>query len=479
MSQSLLVIQLARLGDLVQTWPFLRRLHQGGAGSLELLLDKRVKALTELGPPVAAGWELDFVGLSGLVQKDLPQAYAHLQNLVSELRKRDYIRVYNLNFSRLSLLLAYLIGGEVQGYRPVRGGREFFREPWLAWIYALVHARRFNRVHLSDVFRHLAPPVSWEAGAPPLRLPKGEPVVALQLATRHASRTWHLKAFIRLAEVLVARLGVRVWLLGTKVERPLGDALREALPRRCQEQVENLQGKTDLLELAGRLREVHLLISGDTGTLHLAAALGTRTLGLYLGPASCFETGPYGDGHYVIQAEPPCHPCAEAGPACPEPFCQSMIPPEGVAELVEALLKQGKVLELPRFPAGTRVYRSFWDYLGVNYAPLGSFWNARDVVGEAYRQAGASLLGLARKEVVIPELVKTDREDLQNLLAILGNGAGKTLPSQLKSFLVPLKAFQEELARQSPEGMENPLAAGWSTAIKTGFQEALEEFLKG
>ena len=53
------------------------------------------------------------------------------------------------------------------------------------------------------------------------------------------------------------------------------------------------------------------MIGGDTGTLHLAAALGTRVVGLYMGTASCHETGPYGDGHYVLQAYAPCSPCNE------------------------------------------------------------------------------------------------------------------------------------------------------------------------
>jgi ADP-heptose:LPS heptosyltransferase len=130
----------------------------------------------------------------------------------------------------------------------------------------------------------------------------------------------------RLAGLLVNRLGAQVWLVGTKTEAPLGEALREGLTPAQRERVINLQGRTDLLELAERLREAHLLVSGDTGILHIAATLGTRTVAMFLRPASCFETGPYGEGHYVLQAEPPCHPCTEAGAACPEPICQAMIP---------------------------------------------------------------------------------------------------------------------------------------------------------
>ena len=334
----ILVVQLARLGDLVQTWPLLRRLRQvcPGAG-LGLLADRRLTDLHQLGPPLKDLWEVDFTGLTLQVQRNLSAAYVQVHDLATNLKSQGYNMVLNLNFSRLALLLSYLVGGHIKGYRPAAGGREMLRDPWLALVYALVHARQFNRLHISDVFRHLATAAAIESNPPSPKSMIGEPLIALQLATRHPRRTWPLAAFTRLAGLLVDRLGARVWLLGTKAEAPLGEELKGGLSPTKRERVVNWQGLTNIVELAARLREAQILVSGDTGTLHLAAALGTRTVGVYLGPASCFETGPYGEGHYVFQAEPPCHPCAEAGVECSEPICLAMSPPEGVADLVVGL----------------------------------------------------------------------------------------------------------------------------------------------
>jgi ADP-heptose:LPS heptosyltransferase len=59
-----LVVQLARLGDQVQTWPLLRRLrHQDPGLGLELLADSRLTALHPLGPPLDRVWEVDLGGL--------------------------------------------------------------------------------------------------------------------------------------------------------------------------------------------------------------------------------------------------------------------------------------------------------------------------------------------------------------------------------------------------------------------------------
>ncbi|MEJ2068991.1 MAG: glycosyltransferase family 9 protein [Syntrophobacterales bacterium] len=483
MEGKVLVVQLARLGDLVQTWPLLRRLrHHDPGRHLELLTDSRLRALQTLGPEVDHHWELDLAGLPLLAQRDFPSAYERVRRWANGLKNQGYDLVYNLNFSRLSLLLAYLVGGEVKGYQPVQGGREFLREPWLALVFALVHARQVNRLHLSDVFRHLAPATPPEPRPATLALGPKEPVIALQVATRHSRRTWPLEAFTRLAGLLVDRLGSQVWLVGTKAERPQGETLRRGLTPAHRERVVNLQGKTDLQELAARLREAHLLVSGDTGTLHLAATLGTRTLGVFLGPASCFETGPYGDGHYVFQAKPPCHPCAEAGAGCPEPICQAMITPDAVADLVVSLYTEGEVFTLPRLPAGTRLYRSFYDSLGVNYASLKDGLRFIDLVGQAYRCAGARLLGLTCPTWQIPflPLGEEDRRNLEGLAAALNNGGSLGMTSPLLAeALTPLQASREEMHRQQLIGRDRDEAETCLASVVKGFRTGLQEFVTG
>ncbi|MBI4795234.1 MAG: glycosyltransferase family 9 protein, partial [Deltaproteobacteria bacterium] len=394
--QNILILQLARLGDLVQTWPLLTRLRQAYPGArLTLLTDHRLLPLQAAGPQVDEVLGFDFLRLGSLTDSDWPGAYHLVADVLKGLRARHFDLVFNLNFSRLSLLLTHLLEAPAKGYLPAKGGREFSREPWLAWIYSQVHARRFNRFHLTDVFRHLAPEPVMPAVVPRLAaIPRGEPVIALQLATRHVRRTWPLEHFTRLAEYLVTHLSARVLLLGTAAERGLGEKLRAALPPALRERVVNLQGETGLQELAGELQQAHLLVSGDTGTLHLATALGVPTVALFLGPALCFETGPYGSGHYVLQAEPPCHPCVEAASPCPEegPICLEMLPPNAVARLISGLQETGSAPADIPLPAGSRVYRSELDAFGVFYQYLGEDPpRFVDLVGQSYRRAGAWL----------------------------------------------------------------------------------------
>ena len=463
--RNILVLQLARLGDLVQTWPLLSRLRRAYPGArLTLLTDRRLLPLQAAGPEVDEVIGFDFLQLGSLAAANWPGAYLLLAGLHRDLQTRRFDLVFNLNFSRLSLLLTHLLGARAKGYLPAAGGREFSREPWLAWIYSLVHARRFNRFHLTDVFRHLAPesgtaPAMGRAGAGL----KEEPVIALQLATRHERRTWPLEHFARLAEYLASQLSARVLLLGTRAERSLGEKLRAALPTQLRERVVNLQGQTGLEELVGQLKQTHFLVSGDTGTLHLAAALGVPTAALFLGPALCFETGPYGPGHYVLQAEPPCHPCTEAASPCPEegPICLEMLPPEAVGRLVSGLLETGTAARDLPLPAGSRLYGSEMDAFGACYQYLGEEpLRFPDLVGDAYRRAGVWLAeagkefrGWGRGPVARGgKLSSPDVPALEALLASLNQG--RPVPPELPeaaAALRPLLAFQAEMQRQGRE----------------------------
>jgi ADP-heptose:LPS heptosyltransferase len=477
--QRLLIIQLARLGDLVQTWPLIRQLQQAyPLTHLSLLTDESLRDLVRLGPYIDDLHTLDLKEAARQTLRYPAKIYRVLSGCVEDLRKRDFELIYHLNFSRLSLLVSYLLKAPVRGYQPAAGGREVWREPWLASVYGLVHARAFNRVHLSDVFRHLAPAATVENTClAPLSMAR-EPVIALQVTTRHPKRTWPLTSFAPLAFLLIEALEAEIWLMGTAGERASGERLTRSLPPHFRERVINLQGRTSLWDLAERLKEADLVISCDTGTLHLAAALGTPVLGIFLGPASCFETGPYGAGHWVIQAEPPCHPCTEAGSECAEPICQTMITSNLVAEVAIAVCGWEKFRGA--VDPGVRIYHSAMDPFGVNYTiqagkPLG--W--ADLVGQAYRVAGSQVLRRPFQPFPLPaaDLSETDSQLVNQLANTLRNGASAPGKPAVNKALAPLRAFQAVLERQSSWKALEPAAHLWIHTVKAALAEALEKLV--
>jgi len=443
-----LVLQLARLGDLVQTWPLLRRLRAGGPQArLELVCDAGLAALTAWGPRLDGLFGLEMRDLAARAVREPAAVGRRLQAVLAELRRQGYEKVFNLNFSRLSLLLTHAVGAPARGYQPLLGGREFGRPPWLAYVFALAHVRRLNPLHLSDVFRHLAP-VAPEDPPPGAARPSPgrEPLLALVPGTRHPKRTWPPAAFAGFVRELSRHTPVRFLLVGTAGERPLGEAILRELSAPLRERVHNLLGRTGLGELPEHLLEADLVVGGDTGALHLAAALGVACLGLYFGPALAAETGPYGPGHLVLQAEPPCHPCREGDP-CADPFCSRLLTPELAARAALALLA-GERGTLPPLPPQVRLYRSSLDGLGAVYLPGdGRPPEAADLAAAAYRAVAGRLAGL-NGAVDRPGEIPPDLKATLARLAGVVRGRNGDLAAAEPYLLLPLKAFRAEAVRQ-------------------------------
>jgi hypothetical protein len=174
--------------------------------------------------------------------------------------------------------------------------------------------------------------------------------------------------FVRLARTLNRLTGEFTPVLtGAAEERALGAKFEKLGPPAL-----NLMGATDLAELSRVLAGLDLLVAADTGVLHLAAALGTPVLALFFGPAYGPETGPYGPGHLIYQAEAPCGPCREG--ACRRRQCLALPDPELAAQLAAALLTDRPPAEhglSGHCLSGHRVWRTGTDAFGQRLEPVG------------------------------------------------------------------------------------------------------------
>jgi len=147
------------------------------------------------------------------------------------------------------------------------------------------------------------------------------------------AKRWIPERYAALAERLAGRTGARIALLGGPAERPLAEVIAAELTAPPL----ILCGRTTLGELAGVLRRLRLLITNDSGPMHLAAALGVPVLALF-GPTDWRETAPRGP-HRLLREPVECAPCKLR--ACPiDHRCMSRLGVERVAreclELLEA-----------------------------------------------------------------------------------------------------------------------------------------------
>ncbi len=164
------------------------------------------------------------------------------------------------------------------------------------------------------------------------RLPR--PWVALNVGARWLTKRWPPEHFAEVARRAQGRLGAGLILVGAPEDRPLVDLLSANLDPHCLAPLD-LCGRTTLPQLAALASRVDLFVSNDTGPLHLAAASGARSVGIYT-CTSPTRTGPYGPKSVAVQSCVWCAPSYRK--TCDRMECMSELSPDRVWAVVEAQL---------------------------------------------------------------------------------------------------------------------------------------------
>ena len=140
-------------------------------------------------------------------------------------------------------------------------------------------------------------------------------------------RRWIHGNYIELVDILTEKYDVQVVLTGAPDEVRLSQKITEHTT--CK--TINLTGKTDVNQLATLFTKADLVISGNCGPMHLAAATGTPVIAIH-GPTNSEQWGPWGDNTICIEATLPCSPCLNLGF---EYACQAL--PDGTSPCMHTI----------------------------------------------------------------------------------------------------------------------------------------------
>lgn len=160
------------------------------------------------------------------------------------------------------------------------------------------------------------------------------PCIAVHPGASAASRRYPPAAFAEVVRRLVHQRGLQMIFTGGAHEQPLIDEIRHA----AGVSVPSLVGQLTLAELAALLDSVDLLLSNNTGPVHVAAAVGTPVVDLYA--LTNPQHTPWQVPHRVLSHDVPCKYCYKS--VCPHEHghCLSLIPPEEVVGAVLELLAE-------------------------------------------------------------------------------------------------------------------------------------------
>jgi heptosyltransferase-1 len=285
-SSRILVVKLSSLGDLFHALPAVHLIKRQTSATVDWVCHDLYTDLVRCFPDVER-----VVGFPRAAYWSRRRAFH------ADLRAAAYDLVLDLQGLLKS---AVLVARAARA--PLRIGPSFSREG-ARWFYDAVSGPTDKNRHAVeenlDTVRYLglsAGPIEF-----PVRFPETTPpfrgrAVGLLPCSRQPRKNWDPARFAHVARALRDRFGVTPVLLGGPADAAVCRGIAEGIGP----DVVDLCGRTSLAELGGLLRRLDLLITVDSGPMHMAAAVGTPVVAVF-GPTDPLRTGPYGPGHCVVR----------------------------------------------------------------------------------------------------------------------------------------------------------------------------------
>ncbi len=380
--ENILMLNLTRMGDLIQSTPLLKGLRKKYPDSkITLLVGSDFYEFSKRLPAVD-DWIV--LNLKQFKEKSLKggvswvELFQYFQQTLNQVREKEFDLVFNLSHSKLSaFIISYLKIKEIRGFKCNSEGDRMTDHPWLQYFFTEPFNRPFNTFNLVDLF-FKAGDIDLDGETLEIKqfpedsirarqilekhsISENELVIGFQAGSSLEGRRWPASHFARLGDRLIHELNARILLFGVKSEMEIGEKIIKEM--KVPDRVVNLIGKTDISALVGLVNRCQYLVTNDTGTMHIAAAIGTPIVGLFFAHAHPPETGPYSEGQLLFQADIPCAPCSY-GVDCNQVVCIEKLSPDFVAEMMRyhllnekwclptdsQLLEEIKVLETERGP---------------------------------------------------------------------------------------------------------------------------------
>jgi ADP-heptose:LPS heptosyltransferase len=382
---NVLLVNITRLGDMLQATPTIAGIKMENPDcKVTVLVEKQFESVCHVIPNIDEVVSLDLAFTCRSIAREqdgIIDAFEYLTETVDKLKAENFDYCLNMSSSAYTALLLNLIGIKKNGgWTSDEEGYRVIESEWARLFATSVfhQNRQYNSLNLVDVFRcsadiehhpqHLL--INIEDGAQEYcenllseaQFTNDGPLIAVQAGASQGKRQWDPRKFIELINILVHKHNARVVLTGAKKEATIIDPIVAGCNSR---NVLSVCGRTSVPQLAAMLKLSDILITGDTGPMHMAVAVDTPVVSMFLASAYGFETGPYSKDNIVLQPVIGCGPCNPNKP-CARPDCHDTISPELMAYLTMERLR-GPVESVDPTIADPRhvvVYRSVFDKHG-------------------------------------------------------------------------------------------------------------------
>jgi ADP-heptose:LPS heptosyltransferase len=318
----ILFIASSRIGDAVLASGLIKRLHD----------DHPDARFTIVAGPLSAPLFADVPGLERLIVMEKVKGGGHWFKLWSQVRGRNWGLIVDRRGSSISRFLR----ARRRATRRSQGG-----DP----EHKVIEAARLLKLGADPPAPFLFTSLETEAKADAVLTHGQGPILALAPAANWMGKTWPADCFARTAVELMHKgqpfEAGRVLILGGPGDERSAEPLRRSLPR---ERWIDLTGPGELLVAYACLKRARLFIGNDSGLMHLAAAAGAPTLGLF-GPSDDRLYAPWGEHARALRGPRPFAHFKAIDPALNQPVCHMMdLKVEQVIEAARALFEDSRPL---------------------------------------------------------------------------------------------------------------------------------------
>jgi ADP-heptose:LPS heptosyltransferase len=314
---NILVVKLSAIGDVIHTLPSLsalRRLYP--EADITWVIEEAASDIIKDNPCLnrtivfhRKRWAKDIKKL-----RRLNRTIKEIKSFITTLRKRKYDLVIDFHGLFKSSIIVLLSGGKRRlGYDSMQELSGLFlneKIPEDMDKHAVDRYLDLPRYLSADTTRKEFPiPIQKENRNRVERLLKrydvdiNERFMVVNPVALWETKLWEDAKFAGLCDRITEELKTKVIFTGGS-----SSGMIEHIQSLMVSPSVNLGGQTTLKELAYLYKSASLVITPDSGPMHIAAAVGTPVVALF-GPTDPSRTGPYGEGHVVVRKEMPCSPC--------------------------------------------------------------------------------------------------------------------------------------------------------------------------
>ncbi|MEI6891786.1 MAG: glycosyltransferase family 9 protein [Pontiella sp.] len=283
----ILIIKTSSLGDLFHALPAVHLLKTAYDAEIDWVVNTDY---------------VEMVECFSDVRKVIPFPRKELRANLGRFKALLHQETYDLVVDLQGLLKSAFIGRLAKRAKGATFLGPSFQREGARFLYSAVVGKKNKNRHAVeenlDVLRWLKKPM--EPIEFPLHFPdvafhglEKKPVVVFAPCSRHEAKNWPWKRFVELGEQLEGQ----IILVGAPEDAGTCEKIENKLPEGA---TVNLCGKTSLLELGGVLQRADLVVTVDSGPMHMASAAGTPCLAIF-GPTDPTRVGPFGHQHRVLR----------------------------------------------------------------------------------------------------------------------------------------------------------------------------------